>query len=728
MLFLVNQFTIAHLEFALLCSMFLIFQLQADRSSYAGRAINVLLAIAVFENILQAVDISFVSVGLVKQIIVVLNAICVVALMSSMVTVAYCVPSLAKENIPGFKRLVTLVCGIAGISIVVIVAMSSQRIDHWPFVNAVIALLALILIAIGIKHPIFKLQPSQRNLFPQIDHLRQNRFIRPVVIMLVVPMVVLAGVAAFGGFEDWFEGKSPWDGFVVTQTIWIIIRSYLFVVAIILFSRYAPMGMRFLHKLIIVFAIGLMLIFNGLALYLGRHLTLSFDYAKAQAAVANPLPVTFVLPELHHYLHDQLWPIAVIAIIANVGLVVVGQLFFNSSLLKPLDTLIEGIGRVRAGELNVRVPIHSGDELGELAGAFNEMISSVDSSQAALLAANANLEDRVAERTQALEQALVSAEKANRAKSLFLAKMSHEFRTPLNAIMGFAQLLEQEHPDARYPATIYNNGHHLLSLVSNVLDVARGEVNQLKLKPEVVDLPLLVQTIVQSMAYKAQGKELTVHYQSSELPTYVMADSMRLHQVLINLLDNAVKFTTVGSVILSVNCSERDAYKANFHFSVADSGSGISQEQIAQIFEPFQQTVDGESFKEGAGLGLAISQQIVGLMGGEIQVESSLGEGSRFWFDVTLPLKGDALSHSADLRFEHVPGGQELKLPTDAIFAQIRASAQIGDVTDIERQLDVLVQQDEGLRAFAEEVRVYSNEYQMQRLRQWLDELIVSTD
>ena len=730
MSFHINQFTIAYLEFALMCGLILFFQLKTEKSKLTNRVISLLFAIGTFQNLVQLLDFSVGGSGLIRQMISPLNAINIVVLMSVIGCFGYCFPSLASENIRNFKRVVMLLGGIAGISAIVIIVMALQGIEHWHFANVVLVLQAVVVLAIGIRHPLLRPQSTLPDVSqPQVEDVRQSRITRPAMFLVIMPITVIGALTVLSEHMDWLPGQSVWDRYVLTQSIWVVIRAYLFIVGIIAFSRYAPHGMRFLYKLIIVFAIGLMFVINGLALFMGRQLTLEFHEYQAQAIAADALDIAFNGQTLQQYLHDHLWPIALVAVFANIGLIIVGQIFFRTALLKPLNTLVEGIERVRAGDLNVRVPIHSGDEIGMMAGAFNEMIASVDSSQAALRLANANLEARVAERTQDLEEALVSAEKANRAKTLFLAKMSHEFRTPLNAIMGFAQLLEQEHPETRHPTTIYNNGHHLLSLVANVLDVAQGEVNQLKLSPEVVDLPLTMQAIVQTMAYRAQRKTIDIHYHASDLPTFVIADAMRLRQILINLLDNAIKFTDDGAVTLNVECHERTTHNATFRFSVSDSGIGIAPEQLEQIFKPFQQTIDGEGFKEGAGLGLAISQQLVSLMGGKIQVESKPDEGSQFWFLIKLPLKGQALSHSETVHFEHTANATDgMKLPSDAIFAQIRASAQIGDVTDIERQLSVLVDQDDKYGPFAEEIAIFTRDFQMHSLRQWLDSLMPTLD
>ncbi|MDZ8185757.1 MAG: AAA family ATPase [Nostoc sp. ChiSLP02] len=261
-----------------------------------------------------------------------------------------------------------------------------------------------------------------------------------------------------------------------------------------------------------------------------------------------------------------------------------------------------------------------------------------------LATANATLEAKVQERTQELQEknvhlqkAEAAAQSANQAKSEFLANMSHELRTPLNGILGYAQILQREKDVTSSQKDglniIYQCGDHLLNLINEVLDLAKIEARKMELYPTEFHFPDFLEGIAEICRIRAQQKGIGLIYQAtSNLPKGVKTDEKRLRQVLINLLGNAVKFTEVGEVRLKVGYHDR-----KIRFQIEDTGVGMTPEQLNEIFLPFHQVGEHNRKVEGTGLGLSISRKLVDMMGGEIQVQSSLGKGSIFWFDIELP-------------------------------------------------------------------------------------------
>jgi len=249
------------------------------------------------------------------------------------------------------------------------------------------------------------------------------------------------------------------------------------------------------------------------------------------------------------------------------------------------------------------------------------------------------LEALVAQRTHDLELAKASAEEANRAKSRFLANMSHELRTPLNGILGFTQILAREpsmnEANRERLRIVRASGNQLLGLVNDVLDLSKIEAGKVEAKPTAFRLPDLLRDIEASFADRAAQKGLRLAFETSGLPTRpVRADATRLRQILDNLIGNAVLYTSRGEVRVvahGVSGTERVA------FEVRDTGPGLSTEDKARLFHPFEQAVTGRPPEPGAGLGLAISQRLAALLGGKIEVDSKLGEGSRFRFEALLP-------------------------------------------------------------------------------------------
>ena len=240
------------------------------------------------------------------------------------------------------------------------------------------------------------------------------------------------------------------------------------------------------------------------------------------------------------------------------------------------------------------------------------------------------------------ESAQKIAESANHAKSVFLANMSHELRTPLNGILGYAQILNRQHDLSAVMrdglTIIYQSGQHLLTLINDILDLAKIEARKVELYPTEVKLTDFLDGIVGIMRMRAQQKDVRfVVERDPRLPTGIHADEKRLRQVLLNLLGNAVKFTNSGGAVTFRVGATGEAPVQTIRFEVIDTGVGMTAEQLQRIFTPFEQVGDVSRRAEGTGLGLAISQQLVTLMGGTIQVTSVAEQGSTFWFAAAFP-------------------------------------------------------------------------------------------
>lgn len=301
------------------------------------------------------------------------------------------------------------------------------------------------------------------------------------------------------------------------------------------------------------------------------------------------------------------------------------------------------------------VPIYSGEQLWGLLVSYQHSnprnwqpgeikITEQVGSQLGVAVQQAGLLAQTQRQAEQLRQAAISADTANRAKSEFLANMSHELRTPLNAILGFTQVMTRDHSlsaeNQQQLGIINRAGEHLLTLINDILEMSKIEAGRTTFDENDFDLWDLLDTLEEMFRMKAKNKGLHLLFEKGEdLPQFIKTDEKKLRQVLMNLLSNAIKFTQKGGISLNINkIDEVDVSTPNhcyqLKFEVADTGAGISPEELKQLFEPFTQSESGRKSGQGTGLGLPISQKFVQLMGGELQVTSQVNHGSVFKFDI----------------------------------------------------------------------------------------------
>ncbi len=316
-------------------------------------------------------------------------------------------------------------------------------------------------------------------------------------------------------------------------------------------------------------------------------------------------------------------------------------------IAKPIQRLSQAAAAIADGELETRVNIQDINELAVLSTSFNQMASELQESFE-------NLETKVADRTIELQKAKEQAEVANVAKSEFLANMSHELRTPLNAILGFTQVMNRDRSlnksQLENLGIIGRSGEHLLALINDVLDMSKIESGRIALHKTDFDLRESLYLVVEMFQMRADTKDLYLKLeQSADLPQFIRTDEKKLRQVLINLINNALKFTKIGGITINVKLEnlEDNGSLAHIHFSVVDTGAGIAADEADKVFDPFMQTESGRKSEQGTGLGLPISRKFVQLMGGDITFKSEVGVGTAFEFDIQVELSESAKTIAA---------------------------------------------------------------------------------
>lgn len=328
-------------------------------------------------------------------------------------------------------------------------------------------------------------------------------------------------------------------------------------------------------------------------------------------------------------------------LIGATGAIIAFYWITQRVILRPIRQLRGIANNVAEGNLDIRSQIETGDEYERLAEAFNHMLDNLQAAQVKLRDANKQLDQKIVE----LSERNIELFKANKLKSEFLANVSHEFRTPLNAILGFAQVLREkpallkQDKGRRYTENILTSGNQLLVMINDLLQLAKTQAGKIDLHIEQASMQQICEALVSSFSLQIQAKKIKVGLDISPDIPLLRTDIGKTRQILYNLFNNAIKFTPVSG---RIDIQARMLDEKVVRVSVKDTGCGIAKKDQDKIFEKFRQ-VDGSITREssGTGLGLAISRDLADMLAGRIGLQSELGKGSTFWLEIPVTLSKD---------------------------------------------------------------------------------------
>lgn len=326
-------------------------------------------------------------------------------------------------------------------------------------------------------------------------------------------------------------------------------------------------------------------------------------------------------PTIKHVIKDQFISNSLIIIVFTSLLILIQIVAIQLLISKPLKAVKNSLIKFKKTGIRKKIDWKSNDEFGDFLSAHNDAIDYSN-----------KLEEE-------LSNAKLKAEKANRAKSIFLSHMSHELRTPLTAILGFTQILQGDKTlnkeQADYINTISSCGDHLLNVINNILTLSKIESGEVIINNSSFNLQNLVKNVISALQIKANEKQLYLKLNiQNELPNVIRSDENKLRQILFNIIGNAIKFTNNGGITLAIKSVFLNENKYSLEFTISDTGQGIPKEDLKSIFLPFKQSEAGQTNNESTGLGLSISKDFIEMMGGGISVFNNNDKGTTFKFNI----------------------------------------------------------------------------------------------